>query len=404
MFPIHTTTKRTETRFFDEILSEVETDRALWNRAEAFLSGAEKAEPLLKETLLTPQDVRYHAEGPFVRDHLRLMLMSLYAVVEGKLRLSQVEELARLKEYGHEIEKLEGMLTEHVSWFEAFVLAHDCAKWNSIVFYSPEGSRGAALGFNLKLTYEPDVNIVARHDMRARYLDLYRDFASQHAQERAREVQALFYLTYEIDVKYPHHDRLVHAPVYAELCERIARAHQLTPIHATMLADIIGRHLSFKRFAQPAPSLVSSLLHLARDRGYDGDDFLDFAFGALFLDFVCGSLRLSAHGYWHEISLLVHAFKSEHEVDPSRRAEKLHAREEAEHRRRLRVFGEVGLDGMSLMELLGMEAGKEFGKALRRVQAAVIGQGVMPAFGRSVDEEIGRRALNYYTRTFEKGE
>lgn len=404
MFNVKAPTRTRETDFFDRLMSGIEEDRALYLRAEALMSGASKAEPLIEESLLTPQDVRYHAEGPFMRDHLRLMLMSLYAIEEGKLPLLSIEEYARLKGYAHEIEELEHTLREHVSWFEAYVLAHDVAKWQAVTFVSPEGSRGAELGFNLKLTYQPDVDIAARAVMRDLYLNLYRDFEAQHPNERAREVQALFYMAYEIDVKYPHHDRMIHAPVYTDLLARVARAHALTPIHTSMLEDVVARHMQFKRFLHPSPSFAASLLHLARNRGYDGEDFLDFALGAMFLDFVCGSMRLSAHGYWHEVGLLVNALKSEHDLDPSRRAEKLHAREEAEHRRRLRAFQDVGLDGLSLTELFGMEPGPTFGKALRRVQAAVIGQGEMPTFGKKIDDEISRRALEYYKQIFEKGE
>lgn len=403
MFELSPRRKLRETEFFDVIMSSVETDRALYDRAEAMLHGASMAEPLIAETLKTPQDIRWHAEGPMVRDHLRLILMSLYAVEEGKLRLSAIEELARMKGYEHEIEELENLLREHVSWFEAFALVHDSAKWNTVVFRSPETSRGAELGFNLKLTYEPDVDLAARVLMRDRYLELYREFALQHPNESAREVQSLFYLTYEIDVKYPHHDRIIHAPIYHQLLQRFAFAHHLTDIHTSMLEDIVSRHLSFVRFKNSNGSM-QPFIHLARVRGYDSDDFADFIQGAIFLDFVCGSLRLSAHGYWHEIEMLVNALRAEHEVDPARRVEKMHAREEREHHHRLRLFQEVGLDGLSLMELLDAEPGPEFGKALRRVQVAVIGEGEMPIFGKKINEEIERRAGEYYKKTFEVGE
>jgi hypothetical protein len=333
-----------------------------------------------------------------------MMLMSLYAIEVGKLRLTEVEELARMKGYEHEVEELETLMREHVSWFEAFVLVHDAAKWNTVTFASPEGSRGAELGFNFHLTYEPDVDLSARAVLRDRYIDLYHTFEQMHPNESAREIQSLFYLTYDIDAKYPHHDRMIHAPVYHALFERFARAHELTDIHTAMLEDIISRHLLFKRFALPEKSDLHPFAHLARVRGYDADDFFDFLEGALFLDFVCGSIRLSAHGYWREIEMLVNVLRAEHETDPSRRAEKLHTRQEKEHRHRLHLFQEVGLDGISLMDLLGMEPGQEFGRALRRVQTAVVGEADMPSFGRKINEEISRRAGEYYKKVFEKGE
>ncbi|MBI5369974.1 hypothetical protein HZA85_02185 [Candidatus Uhrbacteria bacterium] len=393
-----------ESEFFDAHMSRIEADPALFERAEAKLSGAATAEPLIAESLRAPQDIRYHAEGPFVRDHLRLILMSLYAIAEGKLRLLDIEELARLKEYAGEIETLEELLREHVSWFEAFALVHDSAKWNTLVFKSPEGSRGAELGFNAPLSYEPDVDLQTRAELRERYLELYRGFEAQHPNESAREVQSLFYLTYEIDVKYPHHDRILHTPVYSQLLERFARAHELTDIHTAMLEDVVTQHLAFKRFNEMRTSDMSPFFHLARVRGYDLDAFMAFLKGALFLDFVCGSKRLSDHGYWHEVEMLANALRAEHEVDPARRAQREHLREQSEQRRRLRVFQQVGLDGLSLMELLGMEPGPEFGRTLREVQGAIVGERPMPVFGKKVNEEISRRAGEYYQKVFEKGE
>ncbi len=404
MFKLIHRPKTRETEFFDAQMAHIERDRNLYARAEAMLHAVATSEPLIAETLHTPQDVRFHAEGPTVRDHLRLMLMSLYAIEEGKLHLSQIEELARMKGYVHEIDELENIMREHVSWFEAFVLVHDSAKWNTVTFASPAGSRGAELGFNLTLTYEPDVDLAARATMRDRYIELYRTFEEMHPNESAREIQSLFYLTYDIDVKYPHHDRIIHSPVYLALFERFAIAHELTDIHTKMLEDIITRHLRFKRFASPSKSDMSAFAHLASVRGYDTDDFFDFIQGALFLDFVCASKRLSAHGYWHEIEMLVNALRAEHATDPSRRVEKLHARQEEEHREQLRLFQEVGLDGVSLMDVLGMEPGREFGRALRRVQTAVVGKADMPSFGRKIDEEISRRAGEYYKKAFEKGQ
>lgn len=395
--------KKPETEFFDVLMNRLETDQELFHRAEAMLHAVSTAEPLLAETLRTPQDIRFHAEGPFVKDHLRLMLMSLYAIEEGKLRLGEIEELARMKGYEQEIEELEELMREHVSWFEAFILLHDSAKWHCVSFRSLMGSRGADLGFNLRLTYEPDVDLAARSTMRDRYLDLYQDFEQMHANESAREIQSFFYLTYEIDVGYPHHDRMIHAPVYRQLFERFARAHELTDVHTSMLEDLISRHLEFKRFGSQGTSDMDSFLHLARVRKYDSDDFIDFLQGALLLDFICGSKRLSAHGTWHEIDMLVHALRAEHEIDPSKRAEKQHVLEEQEHKDRMRVFQEVGLDGISLMELLKMEPGPMFGKTLRQVQTAMIGNATMPSFGKKLDEEISKRALAYYKKTFDVG-
>lgn len=391
------------TEFFDVWMEQISSDQKLYDQAEALLHGASTAEPLVADSLRTPQDIRFHAEGPFVRDHLRLMLMSLYSIVDGKIPLIDIEELRRMKGYEYEVEELEELLKEHAAWFTAFILCHDAAKWATVIFVSPENSRGSDLGFNQKLTYEPDVDIAARSRLRTLYLDLYKSFSDQHPNESAREIQSLFYLTYEIDVKYPHHDRMIHAPVYHSLFDRFVTAHRLTDVHALMLEDIISNHLAFKKFSDERKSSMLPFAHLAQVRGYDAGDFMDFIQAAIFLDFVCGSKRLSAHGYWHEISMLVNALRVEHEIDPMLRAEKIHAREEEEHKKRNRIFREVGLDGVALMDLLEMEPGAKFGRALKQIQFAVVGQAQMPAFGKQIDEEIGKRAADYYKKIFKIG-
>ncbi|MBI4713570.1 hypothetical protein HY771_00020 [Candidatus Uhrbacteria bacterium] len=404
MFRIASFSQKSDTEFFDVWIGRISTDQKLYDHAEAILHAAATAEPLVADSLHTPQDIRYHAEGPFVRDHLRLMLMSLYAIVEGKMPLSEIEELRRLKGYEYEVEELEELFKAEVAWFEAFILCHDAAKWATVTFKSPENSRGAELGFNQTLTYEPDVDLAERSRVRSAYLDLFESFTRQHPNESQREIQSLFYLTYEIDVKYPHHDHMIHSPVYHALFERFAIAHELTDVHAAMLEDIISHHLSFKKFADAAVGNMNPFVHLAQRKGYDSDDFVDFIQGAIFLDFVCGSKRLSAHGYWHEISMLVNALKAEHDVDPMQRAEKIHAREEQEHKQRNLLFREVGLDGISLMDVLQMEPGPAFGRALKQVQSAVVGQAQMPVFGKKIDEEIERRAGEFYKKLFKTGE
>jgi len=84
-----------DSEFFDVLMRRVCVDQKLYNRADAMLHAVSTAEPLVADSLCTPQDIRFHAEGPFVRDHLRLILMSLYAIQDGTLQLTEIEELRR---------------------------------------------------------------------------------------------------------------------------------------------------------------------------------------------------------------------------------------------------------------------------------------------------------------------
>ncbi|MEK7615284.1 MAG: hypothetical protein AAB431_02780 [Patescibacteria group bacterium] len=406
MFRPTFTQEKKETLFFDAWMRRIEGDALLRVRADAMLHAASTMEPLIADTLRTPQDIRYHAEGPFVRDHLRLMLMSIYAVAEGKASLLEIEELARMKGYETEIEGLEELFKEHVAWFEAFALCHDAAKWACTAFKSKEESRGAQLGFNTVHTYEPDIDLAEQMKMRTAYLDLYQEFATTHAQESPQEIQSLFYQTYEIDVKYPFHDRMIHAPLYEALLQRFIVAHEMIDIHGAMLTDIISHHLRFEPFAVAEKSLntMKQFFYLADKRGYDTENFIDFIQGAVFFDFVCASKRSSPHGSWHEIEMMVHALRAEHDRDPMQRVEKQRAREVHETRQRNRWFQEVGLDGIALLDVLDMEPGPQFGKMLKQIQGSVIGRNEMPSVGKKIDAELQKRVQEYYQKAFEKGD
>ncbi len=405
MWRFESTHERKETEYLDQVVERVRADKDLYLRAEQMLDSASQAEPLFMDSLRTPQDVRYHAEGPFMRDHLRSMLMMLYAIVEEKVHLIDIEEFRRMKGYEGEIEELEETIKEQAALFEVYVLVHDIAKWSTVRFKSREHSRGGERGFNMEENQYAHNAHAERAQLREKYLELYRDFAEQHPGHSASEVQRDFYMTYEIDVKYPHHARQIHTPVFEALLERFVQAHDLPGKDLDLLEDLITHHMEFnKDFIQVRPERVRRYHHLARARGWDSDDFIDVMQGCILLDMVFGSERLSVHGYWHDASPVLNALESEHQYIPMQRAEKIRSREKKEKSSRNNVFKTVGLDGMALMDLLKMEAGPEFGKVLRRIHSGIIGKGDMPKFGKTIDQEIERRSLAYYKKTFKQGE
>jgi hypothetical protein len=405
MWRFESTHERKESEYLDQVIGAIEVDPHLFKHAESVLDAHAHQEPLIAQSLKTPQDVRYHAEGPVMRDHLRLMLMFLFAVVEEKVHLIDIEEFRRLKGYEGEIQELEDLLKENVAFFQTYILCHDVAKWISVTFSSRSGSRGQELGFNTPRLHHFDEVAHERVTKVQAYLDLYNAFTQQEFQGTDRETQAQFYLTYGIQVHYPHHARKIHAPVYEALLRRVCTAHDLPDRDRDLLEDLIAHHMEFgSDFKVVRPARIRRYTHLATKRGYDADDFIDLAQACLFLDHSVGSVRLSAHGYWHETNAIVNFLQSEHDFAPHRRSDKEAIREGAEKTRRNRVLREVGLDGVAMMDVLGMEPGPEFGLVLRRIHAGIFGQGDMPRFGKKVDAEIERRVGEFYNNMFEKGE
>jgi hypothetical protein len=397
--------KQSETEYLNQAVERIQGDSELYQRAEALLSGAEKAEPLMMDCFKTPQDSRFHAEGPSVRYHLRLMLMTLYALSEEKLHLIDIEEFRRLEGYAGEIDELEEIIKENIALFEVFILCHDVGKWPSVFFHTKKNSRGEELGFQMQRAQLFADKHDERAQLREKYLTLYDDFQSNHLNEPSCDVQSNFFLTYGIEVHYPGHASKIHAPVYESLIDRFVTTHRLPGRDRDLVFDLMGMHIDFLNdFRSVDPIKIQNYFHIATKRGWDADDFIDLMQGCLLLDTVFGSKQLSAHEYSHDPSLLINCLKSEHDFAPKRRAEKEEARELQEKRGRNKAFREVGLDGVALMDLLSAEPGPEFGLVLRRIHAAILGEGSMPQFSKKIMQEIDQRSLAYYNNVFTKRE
>ncbi|MCR4314147.1 MAG: hypothetical protein NUV84_02795 [Candidatus Uhrbacteria bacterium] len=405
MWRFESTHARQDSQYLDHVIAQLEADPHLFQHAESLLTAVSHQEPLVVQSLLTPQDVRYHAEGSTMRDHLRLMLIFLFALVEEKVHLVDIEEFRRLKGYEGEIQELEDLMKENIAFFQVFTLGHDVAKWVTTTFTSKPGSRGEALGFNTPRSHHFDEVAHEHAAKRDAYLDLYKEFSQREFHGTDRETQAQFYLQYGVSVHYPHHARKIHAPVFEALLRRLCAAHRLPDRDGDLLEDLISHHMECGfDFKVPRPVRIRRYTYIAMKRGYDADDFIDLAQACLLLDQTIGSLRLSAHGYWHETKSFINFLQSEHDFAPYRRAEKEALRETQEKKERNRVLREVGLDGIAMMDVLGMESGPEFGLALRRIHAGVSGQGEMPRFGRKINAEIEKRAGAFYSKMFKRGE
>lgn len=390
--------RKTETEFLSDAVDRLSLDRGLWSEAERTLRAEAAHEPLINESLRAPQTPPHHAEGPALEDHLRLALAALYAVRDDALHLTDIEELSRVGGYEGEVEEIEETLKENAALYETFVLVHDAAKWALVYFDAPEGSSGRALGFAEETwAHREDVGGAARAKARAEYLRLFDAFAATRPARSRRALAAAFYAEHRIEAHYAGHDRAIHAATYRGLLARVAQRRRLAPRNVDLLETLIAHHLDpIHDFARRSPQAVLRYHALAAKHGYDADDFVDLLQGCLFLDTVVGSRPNRADS-------LVNFLRSEHDFAPWRRAEKERVREEARARARNAVFRATGLDGIALMDLLGMEPGPAFGRTLRRVQAAIVAGEPLPSFGRAVDRALAERVRNYYEETLVKG-
>ena len=73
------------------------------------------------------------------------------------------------------------------------------------------------------------------------------------------------------------------------------------------------------------------------------------------------------------------------------------------NRERNRMFQQVGLDGVALLELFHMEPGPKFGRLLKQIHESVIGEADMPAFPGPIRSELDRRVSAFYQNIFKSG-
>lgn len=385
----------TDSESLEAALRRARLDRSALARADVTIKSAAASEPLIEQALRTPQSLPHHGEGPFLSFHVRDILTTLNAICDGTLRLMNVEEFRRLRGYEGEIEELEETLRERASFFEVFALCHDAAKWAAMTCSALPGSRGEALGFRSKVSSAwEETGVAERAVMRAKYLDLYLDFAAQRPGVSPQEIQTAFSRAYGISVHYPGHDRMIHAPVYRGLLGRLCTARRLSDDDANLLEHLIAHHLQpLSDFSQARPERIGRLIALANARGYDGDDFIDLLQACVFLDMVAGSVP-------HDAKPLVTFFEAEHAFAPWKRAEGEKRRLEKKKRQRNLLYRTVGLDGIALMDLLAMEAGPNFGKTLAAIHAAIEGNGNLPAFPPKIAKELAHRIETYYEQSF----
>jgi hypothetical protein len=394
--------ERGETESFSDAMNRIHKDKRLYTRANSFLDAVAKSEPIIADALTTPQSIRYHGEGPYLRSHYISMLQVLYAIEEEKFHFVDIEEFRRMRGFEGELDELEETIKENLALMEVFVLCHDAAKWATVSFSAKEESKGLHLGFSVDESHHwEDEGFVHRAEMRKRYLELFEEFVETHHEGPDQKAQEEFFHEYGISVHYPGHDRMIHSPLYRQLLVRIGEAHGLNDREIALLEDIIGHHLEpLTDFRSVQPKKIKRYHLLANKHGFDADDFLDVFQGCFFLDAVCGSQKFSLKDERYQSVFLERFLRSEHEYAPWLREQKKEKREQKEQRERNRLFKKVGLDGISLMDLLELPPGPEFGVLLRAIHDAILGRTDWPAVSSSAQSELERRTEAFYELAF----
>jgi len=388
---------KVETKFMDEVLHEVEVDKEIETKVEKRLKDLEKRYPILADAFDSPQSADKHAEGPRVRDHIKLILTNLNGLLDGKFSLNEIEELARLKGYEGEFEEMEEVIKERASFFQAFALVHDIGKGAATRLIAQEGTPGFELGFDYKSSASwGDFGGEDRLVARKKYDDLFAGFQAEHSKLDPQELQLEFFNKYQISVSNWGHAQAAYAPHFQKVIIKVAKELRLSDSDVDLLIDLINLHMHpLHYFRQGAdPKFYQSLVELVTARGYDSDDFLDILEAGTLLDKVFGIKCQKAGQYFHNPLIITNFLKSEHDWAPYKREKAKLIREAEIEKYRKKIIREVGLDGEAIMQLTGMSPGPELGKLLRNLRDCVEQDQDLPKFKKAVAKELKVRVQN----------
>lgn len=386
----------TETRFLADWMQDIKGSVFLQKKANSVLDEF-RTTPQILRMYECPQTPVYHAEGPFVEDHVRLILLSLFAILEGKLPLLGIEELRRLKGYEGEIEEMEEVIKEHAATFEAFALCHDIGKPLTISFDAQKGTDGASLGFSSvpEDLWHPGHPQDQQQMLLKKYQTIYAEFAKHCKEINSADCQEEFFSCYKINLNYHGHAHSIFQKDLQRVLKNVAKQKRLTERQTEDLFLMIDVHMkvihAFKQGINPVG--YAFLFEYAKKYGADVDDFLDKLQAAVLLDVVCGSVRRDAHTHWHETATIENFLRSEYASFPGKQEETLHMREQKEKEKWQKRFRDFRLDGVSLLELLQTKPGPEFGKQLKQIQEAALQKAPLPDLPQKVQKELERRIV-----------
>ncbi|PJA47487.1 hypothetical protein CO172_01100 [Candidatus Uhrbacteria bacterium CG_4_9_14_3_um_filter_36_7] len=383
-----------ETIFLDELMVKTKEDILLQKKAQETLDQFLSV-PQMRSLYEIPQTPVFHAEGPFVKDHLKLMLVSLFAILEGKIILRDIEELARLKGFEGEIEEMQETICEQAATLECFILCHDLGKALTISFKARPGSDGDSLGFQSPWVdlWHPSCKNSKQQMLLKKYQELYQKFADERPQLHPMDCQAEFFSAYQIDIHYHGHAHAIFHPNFVSTISQVTESRRLSSQKCDELMSLIALHLEplYQFESKVNTNTFEHLVSYAKKHGHDADDFLDLLQAAVLLDAVFGSMRRDAHRSWHESSVITYFLRSEYLTIPGKQEERIHLREQKQKERLQERFRFFELDGNSIMSLLKMSPGVSFGTVLHQIQDAAIGKGTLPDLSDDVRREIERR-------------
>ncbi len=381
------TKEQKQRSFFIDWTQRIASEERM-RRAEEALVRAEENVPEIRLYRTTPQSPPWHSEGPFVADHVKRILVGLFAITDGE-DLLDVEELARNKHHRAELTEMQETIREHAGTLEAFALVHDIAKPTTLSFDAPSGSRGEAEGY--RQIDRRDVSVASDRD-RATYRKLLEAMAAQKPHLSRSELAAQFFDKYEIATHYYGHDRLGASDQFLAAREAVSDRYRIPDRDRALLTWMIRNHIDALAFFKGGanPEKFNLLLARADKQGLDADDALDLLLAAAFLDTAIGGVVYREGRFSVDLDVMWNFLGSEELAAEGRRG-KRRERELLQKRKACRaMLQEVGLGAEEVFTLLDIPFGPERGEVIKKIKAALQDQGAAFDFPQRQDEVRAR--------------
>lgn len=377
--------QKKEPRPLNDVLADLLTDADFLLSVEAFLSPLKTTFPFLASALALPQSADLHAEGPRVEHHVRQALLVLFAITTDKLALTDFLEVVQMRGFETEWLEIERAMKESSATLRTAILLSQLGK--------PETAQFIALA---------DAPPVSKTFLtRSAYEEAFNRWEAQQAVDGSIDLSRGFFLAYRVSVQTPNAYEHLFAKDTVATFEAVALQERLTEEAKWQTREMVlhlGSALSIFSHREDAGA-YERFLKLLQARKIDEEPFVRLLQALMFCLFVAGTMQSSAHGVWHDMSVVESFLRAEHSAVPARRALAEKRFEEEKKRIRQKIFQELKLDGAGLLELFQMKPGPEFGRLLHVVQKVARGEeGELPKLDSAVHQELIQRLQEAHTR------
>lgn len=350
----------------------------LWSRALVLV-------PSLKFLEKVPQLNRQHLEDEYVSGHILRMLAALLALQGGE-DWQTVEEFVSSPGAKADLQTIVRIFKEQTATFILFCILHDAGKAQATGFTN----FGQAKKVDLQRAVAAAKGNIS-DEVLTQYDKYYRAVAALIGEAPKAEIARDFLLTYGVECVYPEHDKLISRESSLEVYQPLFSEYRLEPRDQQLLRFLIRYHTLGAEMQGPRAALTLKTLELAAaEYGLDAADARDAWLAAVFLNDICGKIRLFNDKPTVNVAWLAAFIEAESLAFQDHRKKKIEKLAQNERQIIKSVLQEVGLSAEGLMTELDLPIGPERQKFVNGLYAAVkdYNYPIMDLFGKRTGEFV----------------